>query len=48
MFGTDEFGNNRLWPIAFAMVLAVLSLGAIATSQTMWDVPDAVPARVVY
>lgn len=36
MFGTDEFGNNKLWPVAFAIVFALLSLGAIVTSDTMW------------
>ena len=36
MFGMDEFGNTRLLAIAFAILLATLSLGAIATSQTLW------------
>ncbi len=48
MFGTDEFGNNRLWPIAFAMVFAVLSLGAVATSQTMWETPTAANVWLAY
>lgn len=36
MFGFDEFGNNRLLPVAFAILFAALGLGAIATSETLW------------
>ncbi|MCB1349944.1 MAG: hypothetical protein R3D59_04255 [Paracoccaceae bacterium] len=42
MFGTDEFGNTRLLPFAFVVVLTVLGIGVIATSQTMWSSPDPV------
>ena len=36
MFGTDEFGNTRLLPFTFMLVFAALSIGSIATSQTLW------------
>ena len=39
MFGTDEFGNTKALPLAFAVVFAVLSIGTVATSETMWGAP---------
>ncbi|MCB1337937.1 MAG: hypothetical protein KDK10_10990 [Maritimibacter sp.] len=36
MFGTDEFGNSRLLPLAFALIFALLAVGLLATSQTLW------------
>ena len=37
MFGTDEFGNTRLLALTFVLVFAALSVGTIATSETMWE-----------
>ncbi len=48
MFGTDEFGNTRLLPLTFVLVFTALSFGAIATSETMWNAPDVVPAGAAY
>ena len=48
MFGTDEFGNTRLLPIVFAVVFVVLSVGTIATSQTIWEAPVGAPVRLAY
>ena len=36
MFGRDEFGNTRLLPVAYVILLAGLGFGTIATSQTLW------------
>jgi len=48
MFGTDEFGNNRLLAITFMIVFAALSCGAIATSQAMWIIPVSSHALVAH
>ncbi|MCB1357808.1 MAG: hypothetical protein KDK53_15380 [Maritimibacter sp.] len=48
MFGTDEFGNSRLIPFTFALVLAALGVCLIATSQTIWGSPDPVVLSVLY
>ena len=48
MFGTDEFGNTRLLAFTFVLVFVALSVGTIATSETMWEHPVAGSARVAY
>jgi len=46
MFGKDEFGNSRLLPTVCLMVFAVLSLGTIISSQTIWDAAPPVRGEV--